>query len=180
MFIKVCGLTSREHIDWAVDLGYSAVGIVLHPGSVRFCGRKEARALARYAGNRIARVAVGISFNEVGAVYDEFDFVQLYEYKKMDRLIAAGTQLPAGSGYAYFLYDASRGSGEFDHLPSWLLNIKSKLILSGGLNVHNVMRVIHDYRPFGVDVSSGVEAEHGMKDYLLMKNFIAEVKNAVE
>ena len=33
MFVKVCGITSNEHIDWAVHLGYSAIGVVLIPGA---------------------------------------------------------------------------------------------------------------------------------------------------
>ena len=49
MFIKVCGLKSFEEIDAAVKLGYSAIGIVLHPGSPRFCHIEKAKKLAGYA-----------------------------------------------------------------------------------------------------------------------------------
>jgi phosphoribosylanthranilate isomerase len=178
MFVKVCGITSREQIDWAVELGYSAVGVVLHPGSVRYCDTKTALGLARHARDRIASVAIGIGFGEVESVSKEFDFVQIYEYRKVEGLILAGKELPHESEYAYFLYDAGKGSGEFRPLPDWLQSVKNRLIISGGLNCNNVGRVIREHGPSGVDVSSGVEIERGAKDFILMEKFIAEVKNA--
>ncbi|OHD67769.1 MAG: hypothetical protein A2W19_13150 [Spirochaetes bacterium RBG_16_49_21] len=178
MFVKVCGIRSREQIDWAIDLGYSAVGVVLHPPSVRYCGPEAAGKLAAYARGKIARVAVGVSFDEMEAVYDEFDFAQIYEYRKLDRLILAGSKPPLQYDYSYFLYDASKGSGQFSLLPDWLFAVQNRLIVSGGLNSYNVMQVIRKYKPFGVDVSSGVETEPGIKDYGLMKKFMEEVKNA--
>jgi len=180
MFIKVCGIQSREQIDWAVELGYSAVGVVVHPASVRYCDHSAALDLARHARHKIASVAVGVSFDEVDALCHEYDFVQIYEYREMDRLILAGTELPAQSDYTYFLYDAGRGSGEFQTLPDWLFSVRGRLIVSGGLNAGNIAGIIREFRPFGVDVSSGVEVDRGIKDYMLMKKFIAEVKNEVK
>ena len=42
MFTKVCGLRNTEQIDWAIKLGYSAIGVVLYPGSPRYCDKKTA------------------------------------------------------------------------------------------------------------------------------------------
>jgi phosphoribosylanthranilate isomerase len=179
MFVKVCGITANEQIDWAVDLGYSAIGVVLHPRSVRYQKEERARELAYYARERIATIAVGIGFDEVAACYHDFDYVQLYEYRRLERLIYAGSALPPERGFAFFLYDTSRGSGAEADPPAWLRGISEKLIISGGLTSGNVSRMIREYRPFGIDVSSGVEARRGMKDYGLMKQFIAEVNNAV-
>ena len=179
MFVKVCGITAVEQIDWAVDLGYSAIGVVLHPRSVRYQKEKRALELADYARGRIATIAVGIGFDEVAACYHHFDYVQLYEYRYLERLIYAGSGLPPDRGFAFFLYDTSRGSGAGGDLPAWLHGINDKLIISGGLTNKNVSRMIREYRPFGIDVSSGVEARRGVKDYGLMKQFITEVNNAV-
>jgi phosphoribosylanthranilate isomerase len=178
MFVKICGIRTREQIDWAVELGYSAVGVVLHPPSPRYCTPEAAASLAAHARGRIASVAVGVRFDEVREVYGGFDFAQIYEYRNIERLILAGAQFPDRSDYTYFLYDASRGSGEFDQLPDWLFSIQERLIVSGGLNPHNAGPVIRKFRPFGVDVSSGVEAEPGLKDYSLMKKFMEEVAHA--
>jgi phosphoribosylanthranilate isomerase len=50
------------------------------------------------------------------------------------------------------------------------------LLLAGGLNPENVASAIQQVRPYGVDVSSGVEAEPGKKDHRKLKNFIAAAK----
>ena len=42
MFVKVCGITKPEQIDWAIELGYSAAGVVLHPESARYCEMSRA------------------------------------------------------------------------------------------------------------------------------------------
>jgi phosphoribosylanthranilate isomerase len=52
------------------------------------------------------------------------------------------------------------------------------LILSGGLDQKNVARAIGAVRPWGVDVSSGVESAKGIKDAGKMAAFVAEVRNA--
>ncbi len=179
MFVKVCGITSPEQIDWAVDLGYSAVGIVLHPGSVRHRPADYARKLALYARGKISTVAVGLTFDEVSRCYHDFDFVQVYEKCPADRLISAGDTEERSREGALFLYDATRGSGEAKEIPSWLHDVAYRLIISGGLKAGTVGEIIRKYRPFGVDVSSGVESRRGFKDYMLMKQFITEVHNAL-
>lgn len=179
MFVKVCGITSLEQIDWAVDLGYSAVGIVLHPGSVRHCPDNYARKLAMYGRGRISTIAVGITFSEVARCYHDFDLVQVYEKCPADRLITAGDTEERSREGALFLYDATRGSGEEKELPSWLHDVSRRLIISGGLRAGTVGGIIRKYRPFGVDVSSGVETRRGVKDYKLMKQFITEVHHAL-
>ncbi len=179
MFVKICGITSIEQIDWAISLGYSAIGVVLHAPSVRYRSADHAKQLAYYARGKISTVAVGVSFDEVAECYPDFDFAQVYEYCGHDRIIFAGSTMEHSRDGSFFLYDASRGSGEAHMLPSWLHDIRERLIISGGLDTGTVAGIIREYRPFGVDVSSGVESERGIKDYKLMKQFITEVCNAV-
>ncbi|MBK5230845.1 MAG: phosphoribosylanthranilate isomerase, partial [Thermoleophilia bacterium] len=52
------------------------------------------------------------------------------------------------------------------------------LVLSGGLNPENVTGAIESVVPWGVDVSSGVEAEPGVKDPARMRAFVAAVRSA--
>lgn len=177
MFIKACGMTREEQIEWAVELGYTAVGIVLHPRSPRYCASERARELARFAGKRIVRVAVSLEFAEVEPVRDDFDFIQIYEYRPVKNLILAGDRYN-NEECDYFLYDTSRGDGSRKTYPAWLEDIGPRLILSGGLRPGNVGDVIKTYGCFGVDASSGLEGERGVKDYSLMKDFIGEVRDA--
>ena len=179
MFVKVCGITRPEHLDWAIELGYSAAGVVLHPGSARCCGMDRAAELARHARGRISTVAVGLIFSEVAPVADEFDLVQIYEYRNSERTICAGDSEYIARDSSLFMYDSSRGSGRTGALPGWLHDIRRKLIISGGLTPRNVAGIVREFQPFGVDVSSAVESAPGEKDYSQMKQFIREVNDAV-
>lgn len=176
--MKVCGIISVDQIDQAIALGYSAIGVVLHSSSPRYCGADCAKDLAEYARGRITTVAVGLTYGEVTALRDDFDYVQAYEYRDLDRYIYAGDTEPPAGARPLFMYDASRGSGKSAGLPSWLHGMKERLIISGGLAPDNVSAIIRGYRPFGVDVSSGVETVRGKKDYHLMEKFIEEVHHA--
>mgnify|MGYP001566972532 CR=1 FL=1 len=80
-----------------------------------------------------------------------------------------------------FVKDMPGGTGRtFDwHVASHVkkLNPDKPVILSGGLNVHNVMSAIREVHPYAVDVSSGVEKSPGIKDIELMGRFIKMVKD---
>ncbi len=177
-FAKVCGLKSKNDIDTAVSLGFDAIGIMMHAKSPRSVDFETALDLANYAKNKIKTVAVGITYSEVKAIEPNVDFIQVYEECRSDKLIFAGTQLPVKLKCNYFLYDASFGSGVKSEFPSFEKALLAKLILAGGLTVQNVKALIKAHRPFGVDVSSGVEVQRGTKDYALMSKFLAEVRDA--
>jgi phosphoribosylanthranilate isomerase len=177
MFTKVCGLTTTEQIDKAIAYGYDAIGIVTYPKSKRYCPDPKALELAAHAKGRIKRVVVGKTYDDVKAVAHAFDYTQIHEARQVPNLVLAlNAPPPQGIQYAYFIYDASIGSGTFMPFPEWVKAISGKVILAGGLNPQNVCRVIKAINPFGVDVSSGVETD-GVKDFGLMKAFMDAVKN---
>ncbi len=178
MFVKVCGMRSEHDMDLAVELGYTAAGVVLHPASPRYVNPELARDLAMYASGRILRVAVGLTLEEVRSVADAFDIVQTYETCRNMRHILAGGDPHLNGSHEYYLYDRSMGDGVFTEPVLFPEAIRSRLILAGGLNPANVRAVVEKYRPFGVDVSSGVERDRGIKDADLMKRFITEVRDA--
>jgi len=183
MFIKVCGITDIVCIDWAIELGYDAVGVVLYKNSKRYCPPPYAAGLAKYARNRIKTVAVSVAFKDVADVREEFDYVQVYEPARTEHLIYAAKKRPledlqiSGRDFEFFLYDASQGQGRLSDFPGWLRDYRDKLIIAGGLKPGNVKKIIEKVKPFGVDVSTGVEKKD-RKDYELMRAFIAEVRNA--
>jgi phosphoribosylanthranilate isomerase len=177
MFIKVCGLKTKEQIDKAIEYGYDAIGVVTYPKSKRYCEPKVAIELANYAKDRIKTFVVGMTFEDVKEVADFFDYTQIYEVTQVPNLALSSNEMPPSDlDYRYFFYDASIGSGIFEEFPDWVKEIAGEIILSGGLNKDNICSVIRDLEPFGIDISSGVEKD-GVKDIGLMQEFITIARN---
>ena len=178
MFTKVCGLKTIEQIDKAIEYGYDAIGVVTYCKSIRYCQTKDAIRLAKHAkGRGIKSFVVGLTYSDVEDVADAFDYTQIYEIKQVPNLVLASKEIPPSNlNYEYFVYDASIGSGVFEEFPRWIKDMAGKIIVAGGLNTENVCSVIKDIKPFGVDVSSGVE-DNGVKDLRLMREFIEAVKS---
>jgi phosphoribosylanthranilate isomerase len=180
MFVKVCGLSTKEQIDKAIEYGYDAIGVVTWPKSRRYCPPEHAIKLAEHAKGKIKSFIVGLRYSDVEAAAPAFDYVQIYEIRRIANLVLASKEMPpAGVDFRYFVYDASVGGGVFAPFPEWLREMTGKLVIAGGLNRENVCAVIRDIKPFGVDVSSGVE-KNGIKDFELMKDFINAVRICVE
>ena len=86
----------------------------------------------------------------------------------------------------YFLFDYKPLKGELPGGNSksfdWnlLKNIETDKpwFLSGGINANNIKQICDDINPFGIDLSSGVEKELGIKDNHIINNFIRNIKNA--
>ncbi len=76
------------------------------------------------------------------------------------------------------LLDTGKGSGiTHDHRVSRIVAEKLEIVLAGGLNPQNVAEVVEFVKPFGVDVSSGVE-KNGRKDESLIREFVRKVRSA--
>lgn len=177
MFIKVCGLKTKEQIDKAIEYGYDAIGVVTYAKSKRYCEQKDALELAEHAKGKIKSFVVGLTFSDVKSVSAAFDYTQIYEAKQIPNLAIASKEFPPSTlHYAYYFYDASIGSGVFEEFPNWVQEKADAIIVAGGLNAENVCSVIRKIKPFGVDVSSGVET-NGIKDFRLMREFIEAARN---
>ena len=177
MFVKVCGLKTVEQIDKAIAYGYDAIGVVTYARSKRYCPPRTAIELAQRARGAIKSFVVGMTYSDVQAVADYFDYVQICEARQIPNLAFSSKEPPPPQiQWEYFIYDASLGSGVFGRFPQWLEQMTGKVIVAGGLSAENVRTVIQDLNPFGVDVSSGVEKD-GVKDFGLMKQFIDAVRH---
>ncbi|MFD5538501.1 hypothetical protein ACFWIJ_11820 [Streptomyces sp. NPDC127079] len=176
-FVKVCGLTREQQIDWAVELGYDAIGIVVTPKSKRYCSPEDAVRLARYARGRIPSFAVALTYAETAAVAEHFDTVQIYETADIPNLaLASGTPPERPEELEYFFYDASAGSGVFADIPAWVAELPGRVVVAGGLDEHNVAGVVEDFAPYGVDVSSSVETAPGVKSREKMAAFLTAAR----
>lgn len=200
MFVKICGITTEEDALLAVALGADAVGFVFAP-SPRQIAVDRARDIARRIPPGV--LTVGVFRDELPArVVDMvhragLGAAQLHgnETTEQTRLVrsqlsAVIKALPAGHpglsdigayGADVILVDsATPGSGEvFDwRLAEDAPSTGHRVMLAGGLDAANVADAIARVRPWGVDVSTGVEREPGRKDPVKLRTFIDAARDA--
>ena len=199
--VKICGITRPGDAAAAARAGADAIGLVFYPPSPRFLSVERAReirdalppfvqAVALFVNPDAAQVAQVIGrvhpamLQFHGEERPEFCAQFGLPYVKACRVkqgVSALEYLRPFSQAAAWLFDSFvpeyGGVGEsFD----WSLvpNTDKPVILSGGLSSLNVAQAIRRVRPWGVDVSSGVESGKGIKDAAKIAAFIAEVRNA--
>lgn len=199
MFVKVCGITSEEDALLAVAMGADAVGFVFAPSSRQIAPQRAADIVKRLPSEI---VTVGVFRDETRQrVVDiahaaRLRAVQLHGHetsadshwiRQRVRLIikafpAGDPQLAEADDYAAdaFLVDsATPGSGEvFDWSLAEGAPSNRRVILAGGLTADNVADAIRVVRPWGVDVSTGVESAPGRKDARKIRAFVEAAKEA--
>jgi phosphoribosylanthranilate isomerase len=199
--VKICGITRTADAAAAARAGADAIGLVFYPPSPRFLSIERAREIRDALPPFVQTVALFVNADAaqvsqvIGRVHpallqfhgDEapdfcaqfgLPFVKACRVKKG---VSALEYLRPFSSAAAWLFDSHvpeyGGVGEsFD----WsMVPITDKpVILSGGLSQTNVAAAIRRVKPWGVDVSSGVESAKGIKDAAKITAFMAEVRNA--
>ena len=199
MFVKICGITNEDDALLAVALGADALGFVFAP-SVRQIAVQKVYDITRRLPPEILTVGVfrdehpkrvvemtqssGLRAAQLHGHESPDDVAYVSQHiRTVIKAVTAGSvdALRASSfGTSMVLVDApAPGSGEvFDWSLAGELPEGLNVILAGGLNPKNVASGIVQVRPFGVDVSSGVEASPGRKDAILMKRFIEAARLA--
>lgn len=193
LWVKVCGLRSVEAIEAAAAAGANAVGFVFHEASPRHLDLATARALQAAVPAGIERVAVFLHPSQtlVDDVLDAMapDCVQtdlgdlvtlrLPEGQRVLPVLRSG--VPTGEALPpRCLYESGRsGAGErADWAEASRLARRAALVLAGGLDAANVGEAVRTVRPYGVDVSSGVERERGVKDAGRIREFLRAAREA--
>lgn len=199
MWVKICGLTTLEALDAALQSGADAVGFVF-AASVRQLLPAQAAMLARAARGKAALIAVTLhptqqQIDEIIRVFqpdvlqsDFSDFEHLSLPQTLTRLPVIRAQPGAASDHAHsrypsrLLFEGARsGSGEVSDWQAAAQWAKVReLVLAGGLHADNVAGAIAAVHPFGVDVSSGVEDAPGRKSPAKIAQFIAGARSALK
>jgi phosphoribosylanthranilate isomerase len=201
--VKICGITNIDDAVAAVDFGADALGFVFFKKSPRYISHVDAAAII----NKLPSftTTIGVFVNEkpeqVEKIIDltHIDAVQLHgneppemcdisrrvikairvkSLESLDPLINYKDKVSAFM-LDTFTPDILGGTGQ---IFNWDIAVYAKqfgrIILAGGLTPDNVAAAIRRVRPYGVDVSSGVESKKGKKDHKKMKSFIERAKGA--
>jgi phosphoribosylanthranilate isomerase len=192
LWIKICGITDEAAVAAALQAGVDAIGFVFSP-SPRQIQPSLAARLAAPARNRALCIAVTRhpkqplldeivrDFNPDGWQTDIGDLGILKVPRQLPILpVLRSGSLALESPPRRFLFEgALSGQGvTSDWTAAARLARDAQLILAGGLRPDNVATAISSVRPFGVDVSSGVEAQPGKKSPTLIAAFVAAARDA--
>ncbi len=197
MFVKICGITSEEDALLAVAVGADAVGFVFAPSKRQVAPTRVADIVKRLPREVMT---VGVFRDETPTRIRQIinqtglQAVQLHGHESPDvvaevkndvrtvfKAVVAGTpdfEHADRFGADAILVDAATpGSGQvFDWRLAEGAPSGVPLIMAGGLNPDNVGDAIDKVRPWGVDVSSGVERSAGVKDPNLVRLFVANAR----
>ncbi len=200
--IKICGLTREADVEAAVNAGADAIGFVLYAKSPRAVSPERAGELARLLPPFVTPVLLTVNADDA-LVRSALDHVAgglmqfhgdetLADCEKFARPYLRAARMGPGFDLLDFalkfpsaqamLVDAHvDGYGGGGQVFDWSLlprQLPCPMILSGGLHPGNVGQGVVQVRPWGVDVSSGVEVGKGLKDSALMRQFCQAVRAA--
>jgi phosphoribosylanthranilate isomerase len=203
MLVKICGITRLEDAEAAVALGARALGFVFWPKSPRYVDPERARAIVAALPPFVTTVGVFVDqtprlVNGVAARVG-LGAVQLHGDEPIEMLeqidrpvvkafaMRASTQAAAADVWpsrVFLLIDAHDpdqrgGTGKtVDWNGAAAIASRRPVLLAGGLKPGNVVDAIRAVRPFGIDVSSGVESAPGVKDHTRLRELFEALNGA--
>ena len=192
LYIKLCGMTTPQAVAAALACEVDAIGFVFAP-SVRRVDTARANELAAPARRKVACVAVTrhptrAEVDEILGAFrpdilqtdlDDIEALNLPRELSVLPVLRPGPK-PACAIPRRVLFEGPvSGSGQTtDWDAAAELALRLEVILAGGLNPRNVAAAVRQVRPFGVDVSSGIEDRPGVKNTELIEQFVAAARMA--
>ncbi len=192
MWIKICGITTPEAVAAALEAGVDAIGFVFAE-SVRRVRLEVATRLAAPARGRVRCVAVtrhprqqeideilrGFSPDVLQTDTIDLPLLQLPAQLELLPVLRGIHDESTGLPRRLLFEGVTSGAGvPCDWTAARLVARRTQLVLAGGLNPGNVASAIEDVAPFGVDVSTGVEARPGVKSPLEIAKFVTAARGA--
>ncbi|KXJ49781.1 MAG: N-(5'-phosphoribosyl)anthranilate isomerase [Cycloclasticus sp. Phe_18] len=203
--VKICGITQLDDALAAIHYGADALGFVFYEKSPRFLNVQAAQAIFNNIPPFISKVAlfVNAEHDYVNDALDKLSIDVLQFHGDEDEAFCTSFNKPylkairmrdttnlndiadtysSASGLLLDAFDSAQYGGTGQTF-NWNLVPKQcnlPIILAGGLDTQNVYAAVQNTGVYGVDVSSGVEKSKGVKDHLLIKQFMHEVKRANE
>jgi phosphoribosylanthranilate isomerase len=200
--IKVCGMTCREDINYAVELGVDALGFIL----AKSPRKVELKTVEKLSSNLppfidLVAVVVNPESEKIEKIIKSglFNYIQLHGSEDPEMIkelplktikaisIAGEEDLKEIDKYKdaadYLLFDTKLGhqTGGTGQSFDWSLlkdkNYTKKYILAGGLGADNIELALNNLRPAAVDINSRVEISPGKKDHQLLRKTIEIIKS---
>jgi len=199
MIVKICGITRLEDAEAAVAAGADAIGFIFWPKSPRFIDPHRARAIAAALPPFVTAVGVFVdqpldyvngvsSLVRLGVVQlhgDESPQFAAAVSRPVMKAVSTGTPdigvWPARIRLLLDVHDpvTRGGTGRtIDWAAAADMTAQREMVLAGGLSPENVADAIARVRPFGIDVSSGVECAPGIKDHRRLRALFEAVHDA--
>lgn len=192
IYVKICGLTDEDAVAAVAEAGANAAGFVfaasprkVSPDTAARLAEGLPRDLVRIAVMRhpepalVSEVCEVLSPEFVQSDAEDFQCVELSGPSRPLPVYRAGRPIPDRLPALLVFEGPVSGSGEVtDWAQASEIATRTRVILAGGLTPDNVAEAICTVRPYGVDVSSGVESEPGRKDPALIERFVAAVRGA--
>lgn len=201
--VKICGITNLADAQAAVAAGADALGFNFYEKSPRYITLKDAAEISKQLPPFVMRVGLFVNapeelvlraIRESGLAMLQFhgdetpEFCAQFSLMSMKAFRMRGPEtleeIPQFQTEALLLDAFSPAAfGGTGEKFNWDLAVEAQkfgkpIFLAGGLTPENVAEAVRKVRPFGVDVSSGVESAPGKKDHLKVKAFIAAVRGA--
>ena len=203
MRIKICGITNLDDALAAVDYGTDALGFVFFKQSPRYIPYKKAAAII--AKLPPCTTTIGVFVNEDPEQIEKtiaitgIDVVQLHGNESPEKVAFSRRIIKAirvkslesldplihfKDWVSAFLLDTYTPDifGGTGQIFNWDIAVEAKqfgrIILAGGLTPDNIAEAVRWVKPYGIDVSSGVESNKGKKDYKKLKLFIERARGA--
>lgn len=191
--IKICGITDAATAALAAEAGATAIGLVF-ADSPRRVSARQAAEVVRHLPREIERVGVFRRGDlvQLPAILEQVDLdaIQVHRAEELPlalhgREVIPGVRVEYTSDFRHgrVLVDSPLGEGSG---MAWnFADVRHfaqgrRVILAGGLTPANVAEAIRLARPYGVDVSSGVERAPGMKDAALVRAFVQAALDAMQ
>ena len=194
MRIKICGITQLEDARLCEKEGANALGFVFYPHSKRYIAPAQAKEIISKLGPFIDKVGVFVneSVDYINKIVKEcgLTMVQLHGQESTDQIkiidvpVIKGFRVDKNFNYdqlyeyseCFFLLDAFSdheygGSGKSFNWQDIPVNMRSKIILAGGISVGNLEKIFTDIKPAAIDLSSSIEVSPGKKDPMKVIEF---------
>lgn len=187
--VKICGITNLEDALLAIELGADALGFIFAPSPRRVEVEKAKEIISNlppfvisvgvFVDEEIAKVQEISHFCQLDAVQFHGDespeYCRAFSGKVIKAFrISCKDDLKKTEKYevSAFLLDSPQRGKPFDWTLLRDFSPTKPVILAGGLNADNIEHALEVFRPYAVDVSSGVEAYPGKKDKTKLANFM--------